>query len=265
MLFLKDLRDDEVDSLRLIVKELIEVNEHITYILVCPSSEKICTMNLIEPEDPSTPPTTTKFNLDDSQYLKQQQQQPVDSSAAIYLPVQMFEVLHLQAYHAELLRAYVRISLKLEIENLAATQYSREAFSDEEMQVAKRIQALVAAYQRQHEDEWRDSRWIVTWINYAREKPVAAIAHQHCSLYFVRAAELRRFLTQLTSKSTRFTFKCERCQAVLNSVSLACTDTENLKKNVYNQVTRLPDDTNASRCKCSSPDIASSSFTATNS
>src|SRR5690606_21200418 len=121
--------------MRLIVKEIIEVNECISYILICPSSEQICTMNLIEPANPPehlqlSQTTTANFAVCSTRLLLQPTTAttPVTSASSpfnsfIYLPVQMFAALRLHAYNVDFSRAFVRISLKLEIENVAATQY----------------------------------------------------------------------------------------------------------------------------------------------
>jgi hypothetical protein len=170
------------------------------------------------------------------------------SSYYFHLPVQIFEALHLHAYNTEFLKTYVRISLKLEIENIAATQYRREAFSNDEITVGEKILAVAGSYQKRLEEMWRESRWIVEWINVAREKP-SSIQHQHCSLYFIRTTDLRQFIEQLTSKTIQFTFRCETCKSVINSVHLNYGD-GNWKRNFNEQLARLP--INSSVCHCTS-------------
>jgi hypothetical protein len=167
------------------------------------------------------------------------------SQAYFYLPVHVFEALHLYSYNVDFLKTYVRISLKLEIENVAATQYRREAFSKDEIITGEKILAVCSAYQKRLEEMWKDSRWIVEWINYAREKPTS-IQHQHCSLFFIKTADLKRFIEQLTSKTIQFTFKCENCRNVINSVSLNYGD-GNWKRNLNEQISKL----SANTCQCS--------------
>jgi len=54
-----------------------------------------------------------------------------DKPVAVYLPVSMFEANSLDAYNPRFIREYVKVSIKLEIEHLASSQYQREAFSKE--------------------------------------------------------------------------------------------------------------------------------------
>ncbi len=243
-----------MDSLRLIIRELIEVESNVTFILVCPSSEQICTMILGGDttsncsQDPqhvagSNYSVTPSINFDSQIFSSQLTSS--SSQTYFYLPVHIFEALHLYSYNEDFLKTYVRISLKLEIESIAATQYRREAFSKDEVIAGEKILAVVNAYQKRLEEMWRDSRWIVEWINYAREKPTS-IQHQHCSLFFIKTSDLRRFIEQLTSKTIQFTFKCETCRNVINSVSLNYGD-GNWKRNLNQQISQL---SRASTCQC---------------
>lgn len=207
----------------------------------------------------------------------------------IYMPVQVFEALHLLAYNTSLLRTYIRISLILEIESLAANQYSREAFLNEETTMAKKIIALLADYHKQHEEVWKDSRWIVEWINYAREKPTSSASqlsytsssyqnlqaiHSNSSSpvhsshqlstsapsspatthhFFMRFSELQRFLTIMKTKTTKFTFRCEWCKSVIESISINYGDPD-LKKAIHELMTTLPDSRTCD-CKNKKPSI----------
>ncbi len=93
-----------------------------------------------------------------------------DKPVAVYLPVSMFEANSLDAYNPRFIREYVKVSIKLEIEHLASSQYQREAFSKEEVCNSKRFVTSVNKYQKRLEEIWKESRWIVKHISELRDK-----------------------------------------------------------------------------------------------
>jgi hypothetical protein len=119
-----DLSEEEIEGLRIVTSELIEVSPDVTMLLICPAAEQICQMaNAMKNTDSIKCQTLFSDSLPNS----------------LYLPVQIFEAIHLHTYNPEFIKTYVKISIKLEIEHLASSQYQREAFSNEEILNSKRF------------------------------------------------------------------------------------------------------------------------------
>lgn len=240
-----ELKEDEIDGLRLMTKDLIEVNENITLILISPPAEQICVMpnlddsNLIKNSSSSS----LKLLENDNQSLSIKYKRSFNSNIFhkqnpfIYLPVQLFEAVHLNAYDLEFIRTYVQASIKLEIEFLASNQYNREAFSNEEINSSKRILNLVAKYQKLLEELWKDSRWIVEAINTAREK----FQSQPSQMSTISLAEIKQFLGNVRSSKHAIKFK-NCCRCFLNNFEADETSAESscAKKDIYNQISKLP-------------------------
>jgi hypothetical protein len=247
----KELREDDVDRLRIIIKGLVEVNESITYILICPSCEQICTMHVSNNNSYANMSnlafSTQNNNFDPNTSQIFSNSFTTQNLSYFYLPVQIFEAQHLYAYNIEFLKIYVRISLRLEIEYLAANQFNRESFSNDEINLSKKILDLVVNYQKKHEEMWKDSRWIVDSINLARDKSIIKNNNNNSNInsnYFIRVVDLKDFISKLRTKTTKFTFKCEMCKSIINSIDFCYAD-DNLKRNIFNQISKMPND-----CEC---------------
>ncbi len=90
----------------------------------------------------------------------------------VYLPLKVFEALNLFVYNNEFIAAYVRLSLRLEIETLAATQFQREAFTKEEHERAKSIVARLSDIQQSLDELWKSTGWIVNNVQLMRKENV---------------------------------------------------------------------------------------------
>lgn len=154
-----NLKEIEIENLRLITKELIEINEDITILLICPSQDQICSIN-----------TMNESNI----HQHQQHQQDLDNNLKelTYLPVQIFESINLNVYSNEFIQIFVRLSILIELEQAASGQYQREAFSNDEIVKAKKFVNTSNKYQKFLEELWKESRWIIEVINLARDKQI---------------------------------------------------------------------------------------------
>lgn len=247
------LRDDQVQSLRLVTTELIEINSDITILLLSPSAEHICQMNTLSNE-----PNSNLVSLEQN------------STNFTYLPLQIFEAIYLDAYNVEFIRTYVQISIKLEIEHLASVQYQREAFDNLEVSKGKRFVTTVLKYQKMLEELWKSSRWIIQHINNLREKDNKQIERQKEDQATLNLSVLKHFiLTETTTNHikdfiTPFCLKCSPKSNIYNQITSCCmcpniksnnnsssdnvSDTfsssledvhSNITKNVYNLATSL--------------------------
>ena len=211
--FLLDINEEDIQNSRLITRELIEINEDLTLLLICPSVEQTCTMQL---SDDGSKSLLSKM----PNYFEY-----------IHLPVQLFEAVHLGAYNLDFIKTYVKISIKLELEFFASNQFYREAFSNDEIDLAKKILSLVSKYQRSLEDIWKQSRWIINCINNARDK-----ANQQ-SQSSIRFPDLKNFMEKVQENNQKNV--CCNCHFDYNN---------NIdRKNIYNHITQLPQ---LVKCNC---------------
>ena len=165
----------------------------------------------------------------------------IKSSPNLYLPVQLFESVHLGAYDLEFIKSYVKISIKLEIENLAANQYNREAFSNDEINASKRILNLVGKYQKMLEESWKDYRWLIEAINTAREKDKPH-ANQTAN-QAILLADIKMFIRNINNNKQKIKFlNC--CKCFLDKFDFDAKPSETYsKKDIYNQISMLPSQT----------------------
>ena len=225
MLF-EDLTATEIDSLRILADDIIEINEDITLILICPPAEHICVMNTKPNSADLSSPTADKQATKLTVYKLASQ-----TNLFTYLPLQIFEAIHLSSYNSEFINTYVKLSIRLEIEGLASNQYHREAFSNEEIKKSKSFVNTVNKYQKQLDEIWRESRWIIQAINNARAKlqPKESPPSNH----ILKFSELNNVLHELVKKEKHRLSKA----------------------NIYNQITKLPNDSDKSSmasCSCRS-------------
>lgn len=196
-----------------------------------------------------------KQNTDsvNSKTISRTSQSPVQNTpnSSLYLPVQIFEAVHLNAYNPEFIRTYVKISIKLEIEHLASSQYQREAFSNEEILNSKRFVTSVNKYQKLLETLWKEARWIIDHINNLREKDKS---NNQASYNTLTLNALRSFLTESMIKSKFIKGQSVTSQdlAVFPSTPFCARCSQ--KSNIYNQITKLPSQITASQqqqdCMC---------------
>lgn len=190
----------------MVTKELIEINEDITLMLICPSTEKICIMNTAS-TTPVSSASSNNQDLDATQSASGENQNT-------FLPVQIFEAIHLNSYGAEFIRFYVRMSILIEIECLASSQFQREAFSNDEILKSKKFFNTSNRFQKLLEELWKESRWIIEAINLARDKQTSP--NSICALNQFKSA-LNSYTLMLMSRTT-----------------------SSYKTNIYNQITKLP-------------------------
>ncbi|KRZ19181.1 Ankyrin repeat and fibronectin type-III domain-containing protein 1 [Trichinella zimbabwensis] len=141
-ILLKLISDKEFNELRIYRKEVIEINSEISFILLLPPPDKICSC-----------PTEQSAEYIDT----------LRGSSKISLPVTVFEVVHLQNYQAQFLSLYSYISLCLEVYSSLLKQQQRQIleknFSSEE-----KLNQL-SLYQHKLESLWKESRWLCSVVS----------------------------------------------------------------------------------------------------
>ncbi|CAG5907725.1 unnamed protein product [Menidia menidia] len=136
---------NQVQDFRIYSQEVLEFGEKVSFLLLLPPSDEVCTAP--GQNNPYSP-----------------------RSGFLTLPLQIFELVHFSAYCPSFIGQYCRVSALLELESLMSQQALREAFSEAELLVAKKKHQQVQDYMQQMEEVWRDARWIMDCLQYARYK-----------------------------------------------------------------------------------------------
>ncbi|XP_066560746.1 ankyrin repeat and fibronectin type-III domain-containing protein 1 [Amia ocellicauda] len=136
---------------RLYTQEVLELGHNVSFLLLLPASDDVCTAP--GQNNPYTP-----------------------HSGFLNLPLQMFELVHFCTYKEKFISLYCRLSAVLDLDSLITQQSLREAISDTEVASAKQRHQHVLDYIQQMDEMWREMRWIMDALQYARYKqPVGGV------------------------------------------------------------------------------------------
>ncbi|XP_026206829.1 ankyrin repeat and fibronectin type-III domain-containing protein 1 isoform X1 [Anabas testudineus] len=136
---------NKAQDFRIYSQEVLEFGEKVSFLLLLPPSDEVCTAP--GQNNPYSP-----------------------RSGFLTLPLQIFELVHFNAYCPSFIGQYCRVSALLELESLMSQQALREAFSEDELLAAKKKHQQVQEHMQQMEEVWRDVRWIMDALQYARYK-----------------------------------------------------------------------------------------------
>lgn len=128
--------------------EVIEINSDVSFIMICPPAELACSV-----------PGQKEILLQRGDLLS--------------LPIQAFEMIHLQTYHTNILSKYAKLSCVLELDVALAAHSHREAFSCTELQTAKERLIKLEELQNSLNAVWKAERWLMDLICFARDKDKA--------------------------------------------------------------------------------------------
>ncbi|XP_029672351.1 uncharacterized protein LOC115240991 isoform X1 [Formica exsecta] len=135
------------DSLvhRLYDAEVIDLTHDVSFLITVPPAETACCV-----------PGTREILLQRGDLLS--------------LPIQVFEMVHLNTYQKDVINRYSRLSCILELDTAQAQHNHREAFSSLELSVAKDKLARLQDLQSQMNTVWKGSRWLIDVITFARDR-----------------------------------------------------------------------------------------------
>lgn len=139
---------ETVNTHRIYDLEVIELNNDVSFIMVCPPAEQACSV-----------PGQKEILLQKGDLLS--------------LPIQAFEMIHLQTYHTSILNKYSKLSCVLELDVALAAHSHREAFSCTELQTAKERLTKLEDLQNNLNIVWKGERWLMDLIGFARDKDKA--------------------------------------------------------------------------------------------
>ncbi|XP_067860654.1 ankyrin repeat and fibronectin type-III domain-containing protein 1 [Heptranchias perlo] len=140
-----NLPQHQAKQFRVFTQEVLELGHNVSFLLLLPSSDSVCTAP--GQANPYTP-----------------------HSSFLNLPLQMFELVHFCTYREKFMSVYCRVSALLELDSLISQQALREAISDEELLSAKQRHKEVSDSVQQLDVIWREVRWIMDVLQYARYK-----------------------------------------------------------------------------------------------
>lgn len=125
--------------------EVIDLSSDVSFIVICPPAEQACSV-----------PGQREILLQRGDLLS--------------LPIQAFEMIHLNTYQNSIINKYSKLSCTLELDTVLANHSHREAFSNSELQTAKDRLAKLQELQNSLNAVWKDSRWLMDVICFARDK-----------------------------------------------------------------------------------------------
>ncbi|XP_063817349.1 ankyrin repeat and fibronectin type-III domain-containing protein 1 isoform X2 [Pseudophryne corroboree] len=162
---------------RLYTQEVLELGHNISFLLLLPASDDVCSAP--GQSNPYTP-----------------------HSGFLNLPLQMFELVHFCCHKEKFINLYCRLSAIVELDSLISQQALREAITDDEVGAAKQRHQQVLDYIQQTDEIWREMRWIMDALQYARYKqPVAGLP-------ITRFLDLSEEQTQKKNNSTSSHLDC---------------------------------------------------------
>ncbi|KAL6259590.1 hypothetical protein P5V15_009507 [Pogonomyrmex californicus] len=135
------------DSLvhRLYDAEVIDLTHDVSFLIAVPPAETACCV-----------PGTREILLQRGDLLS--------------LPIQVFEMVHLNTYQKDVINRYSRLSCILELDTAQAQHNHREAFSSLELSIAKDKLARLQDLQTQVNTVWKGARWLIDVITFARDR-----------------------------------------------------------------------------------------------
>ncbi|XP_032665032.1 uncharacterized protein LOC116841322 isoform X3 [Odontomachus brunneus] len=140
-----EIGPDESLVHRLYDAEVIDLTHDVSFLIAVPPAETACCV-----------PGTREILLQRGDLLS--------------LPIQVFEMVHLNTYQKDVINRYSRLSCILELDTAQAQHNHREAFSSLELSVAKDKLARLQDLQSQVNTVWKGARWLIDVITFARDR-----------------------------------------------------------------------------------------------
>ncbi|XP_022235199.1 ankyrin repeat and fibronectin type-III domain-containing protein 1-like [Limulus polyphemus] len=195
-----DIPFEEIGLHRLYDIDVIEFSPNVSFILVLPPVENICS-------------------------VPGQYDELTSRMDCMPLPIQVFEMLNMTTYESNFIANYSRLSSILEMDTLMAQHAQREAFFTYEVVSAKERLCQLQMFQTQIDNIWKDVRWIMDVLTFARDKqvnggvPLSHIYLHRCgspspkqspvklppgSTYSTRSPRNEAFSLRMTASSSNF-------------------------------------------------------------
>ncbi|KAK0091746.1 hypothetical protein PV326_002758 [Microctonus aethiopoides] len=140
-----EISPDDSQIHRLYDAEVIELTNDVSFVIIVPPAETACLV-----------PGTREMLLQRGDLLS--------------LPIQVFEMVHLNAYQKDVINRYSKLSCILELDTAQAQHNHREAFSSMEVAATKDKLTRLQELQSQMNSVWKGARWLIDVITFARDR-----------------------------------------------------------------------------------------------
>ncbi|KAJ8923141.1 hypothetical protein NQ315_001695 [Exocentrus adspersus] len=149
-----DISNEDANTHRLYDTEVIDLTDEVSFIVICPSAEFSCSV-----------PGQREILLQRGDLLS--------------LPIQVFEMIHLNTYQNSIIRKYSKLSCLLELDAATANHLHREAFSNSEVAIAKERLAKLQELQSKLNAIWKSIRWLMDVITFARDRITSGLTMRY--------------------------------------------------------------------------------------
>ncbi|XP_068913325.1 ankyrin repeat and fibronectin type-III domain-containing protein 1 isoform X2 [Tenebrio molitor] len=149
-----DISSENASCHRLYDTEVVDLTDEVSFIVVCPSAEFSCSV-----------PGQREILLQRSDLLS--------------LPIQVFEMIHLNTYQNSIIKKYSKLSCLLELDAATANHLHREAFSNVEVAIAKERLTRLQDLQAKLNVIWKTVRWLMDVITFARDRITCGISMRY--------------------------------------------------------------------------------------
>lgn len=139
------ISSEDSQTHRLYDVEIIELTDEVSFLIIVPPVENVCLV-----------PGTREILFQRGDLLT--------------LPIQIFEMVQLNAYQKDIMNRYSKLSCILELEIVQAQHKHREAFSSIEVSATKDKLMKLQELQSQMNNIWKGARWLIDVITFARDK-----------------------------------------------------------------------------------------------
>lgn len=174
-----DISTEDALSHRLYDFEVIDISDEVSFIIICPSAELSCAV-----------PGQREILLQRGDLLS--------------LPIQVFEMIHLNTYQNSIIQRYSKLSCILELDAATANHLHREAFSSSEVAIAKQRVAKLQELQAKLNGIWKGVRWLMDVIAFARDKNTTNILMKYLlEKHSDGSVNLKRTLLQIPPRDPK--------------------------------------------------------------
>ncbi|XP_063700949.1 ankyrin-repeat and fibronectin type III domain-containing 1 [Culicoides brevitarsis] len=136
----------DLTDLRFYSLEVVEINENVSFIIVCPQAEKFC------------------------QVINSKDELSLCNERSTYIPLKVFELLHTSLYQGEIANKYYELSCTLDLEIQLATQSSREALSTAEIEQTRTKLNKLQEVAESCKEFWKNINWLGNLVKFAQNK-----------------------------------------------------------------------------------------------
>nr|XP_015838501.1 PREDICTED: uncharacterized protein LOC661343 isoform X4 [Tribolium castaneum] len=173
-----DISSEEASSHRLYDTEVIDLTDEVSFIVVCPSAEFSCSV-----------PGQREILLQRGDLLS--------------LPIQVFEMIHLNTYQNSIIKKYSKLSCLLELDAATANHLHREAFSNSEVAIAKERLTRLQDLQSKLNQIWKTVRWLMDVITFARDRITCGISMRYILDKEIGCSSPKRSLLQIPPRDSK--------------------------------------------------------------